>query len=383
MAVAVQPSPETKKPARPMGLVAASLVGAVYVLAAAAVVFRLIPWLWDNGVNAAITGATNNFVSTTVQFLAQVTAGLVLMWVGARLATGARTPGLRGGVFLMVGVILIGFFVAKGLYDQGMKGFSAGGILLMVVYAAIAFFLVQFFRTGKFSEWSLAVEQGGWLDTHAHKRTQGHRVRRLTILGILLIAGTGIWTMMTHNYLPQNTIVNAPVVTEENGVLTTRLVEKSNRMGDWVVGGEVWEPAAIPRDASPEQRELLGRENRARPRHVGGVTLLPDVWLTVPLILMAATLWFAWRAVNYPTFADFLIATEAEINKVSWTSRKALIRDTIVVLTTLFLLTLFLFVVDLFWNAVLSSEWINVLPSASERAAAVQGEQTPEPVKDW
>ena len=62
MAVAVQPSAETKKPAQPMGLIAASPVGAVYVLVAAAVVLRLIPWLWDDGVGRAITGATNEFV---------------------------------------------------------------------------------------------------------------------------------------------------------------------------------------------------------------------------------------------------------------------------------------------------------------------------------
>src|SRR5215212_1886358 len=134
MAVAVQPSPETKKPAQPMGLLAASLVGAVYVLAAASVVFRLIPWLWDNGVGSAITGATNNFVTTTAQFVAQAAAAALLLWFGTRLAAGARTPGLRGGVLLMVGVLLIGFFVVKGLIDQGNKGFSLGGILLMVVY---------------------------------------------------------------------------------------------------------------------------------------------------------------------------------------------------------------------------------------------------------
>ena len=41
------------------------------------------------------------------------------------------------------------------------------------------------------------------------------------------------------------------------------------------------------------------------------------------------------------------IATEAEINKVSWTTRKRLIQDTTVVLVTVFLFTLFLFVVDI------------------------------------
>ncbi len=34
-------------------------------------------------------------------------------------------------------------------------------------------------------------------------------------------------------------------------------------------------------------------------------------------------LWLAWRVVNVPSFADFLIATEAELNKVSWTTRRA------------------------------------------------------------
>ena len=33
---------------------------------------------------------------------------------------------------------------------------------------------------------------------------------------------------------------------------------------------------------------------------------------------------------------DFLIATEAEMNKVSWTTRKRLVKDTIVVLVTVF-----------------------------------------------
>jgi preprotein translocase SecE subunit len=372
MAVAVQSSAETRKPAQPMGLIAASVIGAVFIIATAGVVLRLIPWVWDNGVGSAITGATNSFVSTALQFLVQAAAAAGLIWFGGKLASGPRHLGWKGGVLLMLGVILVGFFCLKGLYETSSSGFSTGGILLMLVYAAIVFFLVQFFRTGKFSEWAVAVDQGGWLDTHSHKRTQGHRVRRLTILGILLVAGTGIWTLMAHNYLPKNAEVTLP-----GG-------EKvMNRMGDWVVGGTVLNPITPPKDATGAEREKISAENRARPRHEGGVTLLPDLWLTVPLILMAATLWVAWRAVNFPTFADFLIATEAEINKVSWTTRKALIRDTIVVLTCLFLLTVFLFVVDWFWAAVLSSRYIGVLPTEEERAAASSGTQTSEPVKDW
>ena len=34
--------------------------------------------------------------------------------------------------------------------------------------------------------------------------------------------------------------------------------------------------------------------------------------------LLMAGLWIGYRVVNLPSFADFLIAVEAEMNKVSW-----------------------------------------------------------------
>ena len=74
------------------------------------------------------------------------------------------------------------------------------------------------------------------------------------------------------------------------------------------------------------------------PTSAATVTLLPALQFTVPLLLLAASLWLAWRIVNLPAFADFLIATEAELNKVSWTTRKRLYQDTIVVLVTVFLM---------------------------------------------
>ena len=90
----------------------------------------------------------------------------------------------------------------------------------------------------------------------------------------------------------------------------------------------------------------------------------------------------AWRIVNCPAFADFLIATEAELNKVSWTTRKRLIQDTIVVLMTVFLLTVFLFVVDVAWGKVLSNWPIGVLQINHEDRQAPnrsRGEQPDKP----
>jgi preprotein translocase subunit SecE len=84
------------------------------------------------------------------------------------------------------------------------------------------------------------------------------------------------------------------------------------------------------------------------------ITLLPSVRFSLPLLLAFLSFWLAYRVVNYPAFADFLIATEAELNKVSWTTRKRLIQDTIVVLVTVVLLTVFLFVVDQIWAWILT-----------------------------
>jgi len=97
-----------------------------------------------------------------------------------------------------------------------------------------------------------------------------------------------------------------------------------------------------------------------QPRY-SSITLLPSLQFTVPLLLLAGSLWLAWRVVNMPTFADFLIATEAELNKVSWTTQRKLIQDTIVVLVTVVLMGVFLFGMDLAWKQVLSWRPVGVL----------------------
>ncbi len=91
------------------------------------------------------------------------------------------------------------------------------------------------------------------------------------------------------------------------------------------------------------------------------IPLLPSVQFTVPLLLLAGALWLAWRVVNMPSFADFLIATEAEMNKVSWTTQRKLGQDTVVVLVVVVLMAGFLFTTDYFWKTVLSWKPIGVL----------------------
>ncbi len=83
---------------------------------------------------------------------------------------------------------------------------------------------------------------------------------------------------------------------------------------------------------------------------LGMVQYGPELQYGVPGAILAIVLWAAYRLVNVPGFADFLIAVEAEMNKVSWPSRSELIRASIVVLVTIFLLAAILWGFDLFWS---------------------------------
>ncbi|MCE9564323.1 MAG: preprotein translocase subunit SecE [Planctomycetes bacterium] len=169
----------------------------------------------------------------------------------------------------------------------------------------------------------IAVEEQGWFSTAGYKKSLGVRARRLTILGILLLGGTGVYSLYFQGSLPTNWVLTLPF------------------------------------------------------ENTSSVTILPDANIAIPVILLGLVLWCAWRSVNVPTFAEFLIATEAEMNKVSWSPKKRLAQDTVVVLTTTLLMALFLLLVDLFWGWLLSTNIVGVLPSRSgtEKDKAGKAEQ--------
>ena len=73
----------------------------------------------------------------------------------------------------------------------------------------------------------------------------------------------------------------------------------------------------------------------------------------MPFLFAVVLGWLIFRIVHFPPFAEFLIATEAEMNKVSWTNKDDLIRMTTVVLATVALMALYLFVVDWLWTFIL------------------------------
>ncbi len=84
----------------------------------------------------------------------------------------------------------------------------------------------------------------------------------------------------------------------------------------------------------------------------------------IPAALITVLGWAVYRLLHFPPFADFLIATEAEMKKVSWITRDDLKRATAVVLTTVVLISTFLFGVDWVWMQLL--QFIGVLQVTSE-----------------
>lgn len=310
MSVAEKTEQEAGSPSAFDRLPISSLVGAVYVLGSIGIVFYLLPPLFS--------GITifNSFVTGAVQIVAMLAAAAGLIWLGFRLTGGQLAHGLKGGIFTCIAglalVALTTWILGEILEKVGVTT-AVGAPLTIIAGIAMVYFAGRRFLQADMDEKLIALEDQGWFSASAYKKSQGLRVRRGTVFGIFAVAFCGIWTLWSHKTL-EGTV---------------------NGMNAWIV----WLPYS-------------GGQ---------GLILLRDIRYTVPILLLAASLWFSYRVVNWPAFADFLIATEAELNKVSWTTRKRLVQDTIVVLVTVFLFTLFLFFVDVLWGWVLSRPIIGVL----------------------
>ena len=71
------------------------------------------------------------------------------------------------------------------------------------------------------------------------------------------------------------------------------------------------------------------------------------VEIMVPVGLFVVLALFLLWLVNKPSVADFMIAAEGEMKKVSWSSRQEIIVSTTVVIVVVILMALVLFVTDM------------------------------------
>ncbi len=330
MAVAVKNSTESPVRSGPASLLASSVVGAALVLAAIAVVTQGVPYLWNSSIGA-ILGPKMAFVSGAGLLVVVLFAIGALAVVGTALVGPNPQKGLRAGIFTVLATVVLAVLLAAPLgstFQTLTARFTFGNLIAALFVAAlmgtvlyVAYWLFQDAR--RLEEF----EDQGWFSPQRYKPLQGLRVRRATMLGLLVLLGSGVYSFSSSTMLTTAT-------------------------GNWTV-------------------KLPFSDLR--------VTLLPDVALTAPLILGALVIWLSYRAVNFPMFADFLIATEAEVNKISWPTRRGVLQDTIVVLATVVLLTVFLFFVDLAWGYVLSMRAVDVLhwsPTTVEKNPATAPDQS-------
>jgi preprotein translocase SecE subunit len=323
MAVAVKNATDRQTRIGIGSLAVSSVMGAVYVLGAAAVVTQGVPRLWELGVGQYLADRLP-FVSAAGLIVVLVFAVAVLAALGSALVGPNPPRGLRAGVFTVLVWVVLTALVTAGLGRLFERWFAAVPAVGMALTAAVGIGLLVWgwvlLSRPKAPARLEAFEEQGWFSAGRYKPNQGQRVRRATMLGVLLLGAAGIYSLYNHG-----TLITGP----QNWVL-------------WVPFTNLYVP------------------------------VLPDVRFTVPLLLAAATFWLAYRVVNLPVFADFLIATEAELNKVSWPTRKSVIQDTVVVLATVLLLTVFLFVVDLAWGWMLSRPVVGVLQVTPQKQAEMR-----------
>jgi preprotein translocase SecE subunit len=285
------------------------VLGTLYVIAAFLAVVHLIPWAFS------FIPATANRLLTgfgLIASMAAAAAAAIYLW---RL-TFPKLNGLRAAVAVGVGNVIIGFlvvFIVGYLIDWIVGDFLNRigpewrlytGLALMTVIGFwwVRSMILRRFQAPGFPKRMQKLEDGGWFDFAAYKKMQGLRIRRITMLALILTVGLGVW----YYYIRPGM---APLGT----ALT------------WNIPFVSTHDLIIVRAAS----------------------------LTMPVLLIAFSIWFSYRLVNYPTFAEFLINTEAELAKVSWSTRKRLIRDTGVVLLTVLILASFLYAFDILWVIIL------------------------------
>ena len=89
---------------------------------------------------------------------------------------------------------------------------------------------------------------------------------------------------------------------------------------------------------------------------IGKVSFLRDLFVgskyLIPFLIGIVGLWLGYRVVNYTRFADFLIAVEAEMNKVSWPGKTELWSASCVVIFVIFAMALALFAFDVIWTKI-------------------------------
>lgn len=137
--------------------------------------------------------------------------------------------------------------------------------------------------------------------------------------------GQGYWTRM-------GTAIGAAFITLMLVVFIYR------EMPSWI--RPMFEPAGLR--SLPVEEQAIATEHA-----LSRASMTTNI--TAAAVLAGMSL-LSWYLMNKQSNADFLIATDSEMKKVNWTSRKELIGSTKVVILFMFLIAILLFVIDILFG---------------------------------
>jgi preprotein translocase SecE subunit len=322
-------------------------------------------------------------------------------------AKGSRSAFVVGGIFFLalfcLALTLLNWMEKSG----GQQAFLISAVLVVFLTIGARLFISRFLTRSAVA----AMDDQGWTSLGSFKRVQGQRVRRLTMITLLIAVVTGSMSLMNAGYgarwfaeLPlsgkfeivdphdakynkiplkagdsfsreqyqtlQNDLKDLVLVGGEAVTVTIDGAESSFKPGDLIPRDLAKKIQNILRDGRREgdSQELKTSEAvlpETRKIDQLGMLLLPEGQLKV-VALSIIGFFLIWRLVNVPSFADFLIATDSEMSKVSWPPLKKLWRDTLVVVTGMFLMGGMIMAMDWVWRGVLTSISVLQFPATTD-----------------
>jgi preprotein translocase SecE subunit len=322
-------------------------------------------------------------------------------------AKGSRSAFVVGGIFFLalfcLALTLLNWMEKSG----GQQAFLISAVLVVFLTIGARLFISRFLTRSAVA----AMDDQGWTSLGSFKRVQGQRVRRLTMITLLIAVVTGSMSLMNAGYGarwfaelplsgkfeivdPHDAKYNKIPLKAGDSFSREQYQTLQNDLKDLVlVGGEAvtviidgaessFKPGdLIPRDLAKKIQNILrdGRREgdsqelktseavlpETRKIDQLGMLLLPEGQLKV-VALSIIGFFLIWRLVNVPSFADFLIATDSEMSKVSWPPLKKLWRDTLVVVTGMFLMGGMIMAMDWVWRGVLTSISVLQFPATTD-----------------
>ena len=227
-----------------------------------------------------------------------------------------------------------------------------------------------------------------------YKPGQGFWVRLMTatLASLLIVAGAGwIWTQLGVVKIPTPKWSMSIREASAEGAFpgstgkAVELLAKGVREGEFTKIGDAaiieWKTATKGHDAVLDSVVMLDKHvasETAAIRVAGdnttigilegravGIPIFQPVYLQAAgagLMLVVGAIFVFWQVGLKPRSVDFLIATDAEMKKVNWSTRREVTGITQVVIVAFFMIAGILFVIDIVFNTFFS--WIHVIRTA-------------------